>query len=364
MILSAWSILEVLSRNWAIAAILVTVIVLLIVPALVIMKYVRISLSKMRTTNPPLTRNPLDYEPLVGEAVSFPADDGLRLSGTIIRANPLVPRRGLVLFAHEYCSDMFSCARYCRPLMQAGYDVFTFDFRGHGQSDNDPDYTPRQWVSDREVNDMRGAFAQAAHWLDIHGYKRDIGLFGISRGACAGILAADENPDIRVIVADGVFSTDRTIEYFMKRWAYIFAKVRIVYENHHPAFWKLLRWSMMHFARREFRCAFPSVHKAIRRMTPRPMLFIHGEKDSYLPVEESRLLYALAGQPKHMWIAPGARHNQAVLLHPRTYMKLTVQFFDRYLAKIEDAPVTLTRGHNGAPRAPRPSATLLESSKS
>jgi pimeloyl-ACP methyl ester carboxylesterase len=351
MSLLAWSILEALLRNWAIVAIMSTVGTLIVVPTLVIMKYVRISLNIMRTTKPPLARNPLDFDRLVGEPVSFTSYDGLRLSGMMIAANPRVPRRGMVIFAHEFCSDMYSCARYCRPLQEVGYDVFSFDFRGHGQSENDPDYSPRQWVSDREIADMRGAVAYATEWLEQRGYAREIGLFGISRGACAGILTAAENPDIRAMVSDGAFSTDRTIEYFMKRWAYIFARVRIVYENHPPAFWKLLRWSMMHFARREFRCNFPSVRKAIQRMTPRPMLFIHGEKDSYLPVEQSRLLYALAAQPKHLWVAPGARHNQAVALHPELYAKVTVGFFDHYLAKLSPEPRGIRKGKNRTPRS-------------
>jgi len=163
----------------------------------------------------------------------------------------------------------------------------------------------------------------------------ELGAFGISRGACAAIVAAAEDARIRAIVADGAFSTDTTIEHFMKRWAYIFARVRFIYENHPPMFWRFLRWSMMRFARREFGCRFPSVRKVIRRLTPRPMLFIHGEKDSYLPVEQSRRLYALAPQPKHLWIAPGARHNQAVIHHPEFYAELTVGFFDRHLAGAE-----------------------------
>ncbi|MFQ5807723.1 MAG: alpha/beta hydrolase [Phycisphaerae bacterium] len=358
-----WSVLEALFRNWAIVAIVSTVATLVVVPALVLMKYVRISLNIMRTTRPPLSRSPLDFDRLVGEPVSFATYDGLRLCGMMIPANPRVPRRGLIVFAHEFCADMYSCARYCRPLQEAGYDVFAFDFRGHGQSDNDPDYSPRQWVSDREVADLRGAVAYVTEWLEQRGFARQIGLFGISRGACAGILAAAENPDIRVIVSDGAFSTDRTIEHFMKRWAYIFAKVRIVYENHHPAFWRFLRWSMMHFARRQFRCAFPSVRKAIQRMTPRPTLFIHGEKDSYLPVEQSRLLYALAAQPKFLWVAPDARHNQAVAVHPELYTRLTVDFLDRHLAALAPELRDMPSGRNAVPRTSRPLAASLATSR-
>src|SRR5204863_7161534 len=151
-----------------------------------------------------------------------------------------------------------------------------------------------QWITDRELSDVRGAIAFVERWLEQHDLPREIGLFGISRGACAAIAAAAENPAVRALVCDGAFSTDCTIEYLMKRWAYIFATVKVVYENHPPVFWRFLRWCMLCCAAREFRCSFPSVRKAILRMTPRPMLFIHGEKDSYLPVEQSRLLYALA----------------------------------------------------------------------
>ncbi len=326
------SILDALARNWALVAIVSTIIFLVIVPILIILKYVRISLNIMRTTKPPLARNPLGFERLTGEAVRFPAYDGLPLNGMLVRSASAAPQRGLIIFAHEYCSDMHSCGRYCRDLYLSGYDILTFDFRAHGQTEAEPGYTPRQWVTEREINDMRGALAFAQQWLREQGRPVHIGLFGISRGACAAIIAAGEDPTVRAIVSDGAFSTDTTIEYLMKRWAYIFAKVRVLYENHHPFFWRFLRWAMIQFASREFRCRFPSVRKALLRMKPSPMLFIHGEKDSYLPVEQSRKLYAIAGQPKYLWIAPGARHNQAVVIHNEQYQRMVTDFFNRYLA--------------------------------
>jgi pimeloyl-ACP methyl ester carboxylesterase len=95
---------------------------------------------------------------------------------------------------------------------------------------------------------------------------------------------------------------------------------------------------MFVFARREFHCRFPSVRKAIKQMRPRAICFVHGEKDSYLPVEQSRRLYALAGQPKYLWVAPGARHNQAVILNPEEYAARLLRFFDRFLAQRTGQP--------------------------
>ena len=67
----AWSLFEALARNWALVVILSTALSLVIVPALVILKYVRISLGIMRSTKPPLSRNPLDFERVIGQEVRF-----------------------------------------------------------------------------------------------------------------------------------------------------------------------------------------------------------------------------------------------------------------------------------------------------
>jgi pimeloyl-ACP methyl ester carboxylesterase len=238
----------------------------------------------------------------------------------------------MIIFAHEFGSDMHSCARYCRPLLEAGYGVVSFDFRCHGRSARDEGYVPRQWVSDREVADIMGALAFVKDWLERHEYPVEVGLFGISRGACAAILAAERDSNVKCLLCDGAFSTDSILEHLMKRWAYIFARVRFLYENHPPAFWRFLRWLVMRFTKRCFNCRFPSVRKALMRMSPRPIFFVHGQKDSYIPFEQTQMLYDLAAEPKYIWVVPGAKHNQAVIAEPAEYARRTVAFFDRYLA--------------------------------
>jgi len=331
--MAIWLDWEFFARNWALISILATILTLILLPALIIAKYVRIMLNLIKDTPPPLSMGPRDFEPIYGEIVNFRALDGLSLRGMFLYARS-ARRKGTVIFAHEFGSDMYSCARYCRHLLEAGYDLFTFDFRGHGGSSDEEGYTPRQWVTDREVADVMGAIAFVEDWLEQHNLPVEVGLFGISRGACAAILAAEQYPRVRCIVADGAFSTDSIIEYLMRRWAYIFAKVRFVYENHPPQFWRFLRWIMLACASRKFNCKFPSVRKALKRMSPRPILFIHGERDSYVPVEQTKILYDMASEPKELWIAPNAKHNQSVALWPDEYAARTLAFFDRHLAGV------------------------------
>jgi len=86
---------------------------------------------------------------------------------------------------------------------------------------------------------------------------------------------------------------------------------------------------------------------------PRPILFIHGERDSYIPVEQSQLLYEAAPGPKSLWVVPGAKHNQCVIVRPEYYALRTVSFFDEYLARARTGPAAAETAPVAAPSATR-----------
>jgi len=344
-----------ITHNWALGSMLLTLAFLIVTAWMILRKYVKLCLNIIRDTPPPLAMGPRDFERIDGERVTFRAFDNLNLCGMFLIGHHGGRPKGMIIFAHEFSSDMYSCARYCRPLLASGYDVFSFDFRGHGESSGEPGYQPRQWPSEREVNDMLGAIAYVEDWLERHGRPIEIGLFGISRGGGAAILAAQNNPAVKAIITDGAFSSDTTLEHLMKRWAYIFAKVRFVYENHPPQFWRFLRWLLFRECKRKLRCSFPSVRKALGRMRgSRPILFIHGERDSYIPVEQSELLYELAPGPKDLWIVSGAKHNQSVVVRPEHYASRTVAFFNKYLARSAAPAAVATARTPSEPLKERP----------
>ena len=312
-------------------AVIAGIALLLVYPAMVLRKYVRIMIHILDDRAPLSENGYSDSFNLDGDEVSFRAVDGRRLEGIVLPGRG-GPKAGMVIFAHEFGNDRTSCLRYTRSLLAAGYDVFTFDFRGHGASPPEQGYRPRQWPSDRERADMLGAIAFIGSWLEQRGRPRDVGLFGISRGAGAAILASIGIPSVRAIVTDGVFSSDTAMEYLMRRFATIFARIRIVAENHPPTFWRFLRWLLFRECRRKFGCQFPSVRKAVVRLHRRPILLIHGEKDSYIPIAQSQALYDLAQGPKYLWIVPGAKHNQSAIVQPKEYERRVVRFFEEHLA--------------------------------
>ena len=321
------------SFPWAAYAIALTCLSLVVFVVLLMTKYVRICINIFVDTPVPLSMGPLDFQPMHGEVVRFRSFDGTSLRGMHLNTPNRAACKGTVLFCHEYGSDMYSCARYARPLIEAGFDVFTFDFRGHGQSSRGRKYRPLQWPSDKELEDALGACAYVETQLMAEGRDPRIGVFGISRGAGAALLAAASNPNIKAIICDGAFTTRTTLISLMKRWAYIFARVKLVYENHPDWVWHTMLWIVMRLSQPKLGCTFPSVTRAVHNMTPRPILFINGQKDSYIREEQARQLHAQAPEPKYLWIVEGAKHNQSVRVQPKEYALRTIAFFRRHLAE-------------------------------
>lgn len=351
--------LEYLIQNWILISVVLVALVVLWSFAL-LSKYVRLLLNIFRDTPPPLMRRHFDYEHLEGYHVNFRAFDGTSLRGMFLSRCLLnsslrndsftendLPKnganghflngetRGVIIFCHEYGADMYSCSRYCLPLLQAGFDIFTFDFRSHGQSSLLPGYNPWHWCTDKEVSDCLGALAYVQAELEDRNLPVKIGLFGISRGAGAAIITASHHHSaflIRAVLADSAFSTDTTLECLMKKWVHIFAKVRFVYENHRPFFWHFLRWLVLIFTGVRFHCKFPSARKALKKFKNIPVFFIHGLKDSYIRTEQAQSLYDAVSEPRHLWLVPNAKHNHAVAADPQQYSKRTVAFFEKYLS--------------------------------
>lgn len=45
------------------------------------------------------------------------------------------------------------------------------------------------------------------------------------------------------------------------------------------------------------------------RISPRPLLLVHGTADELVPVDDAQLLFQQAGEPKELVLLPGADHH-------------------------------------------------------
>lgn len=244
----------------------------------------------------------LDYE-----EIAFPAADGTSLHGVWI---PFKGSKKTIIILHGHGGSMDWDIQRAPFFHQVGFNVMLFDFRAHARSDGKIasfGYLERQ--------DVLGAVA----FLKGRGIER-IGLLGFSYGGIASMLTAPLCPEVNAVVSDGGPARQlsaiagRVTEWGLPRWLGNFLG------------WLTFAMTSVRLGVNLFR------YEPIRwvgKIAPRPILFVHGELDQYLPDFDA--LYAAAGNPKQAWRLPGVHHTKASEDYPEEFYRRVVGFFQENL---------------------------------
>jgi len=268
-----------------------------------------------------------DYGGPPSERVSFPAADGARIGGLLAKATGV--QLGTVIFCSEFGATAACWAKYVGWLVEEGWNVLALDFRREGICPDGREFVPRIWVTNRELADIEGAIDWVKSRPDSNGR---LALMGISRGATAALVAASVRREVDAVISDGGFSTRRTLLDYMRRWVSIYAWVPLIYEHIPGWFYRWLAWSSIAIAQLRAHVKFLDVRKSVAGIRA-PVLFIHGEKDSYIAVDEARALHAdCCTEHKELWVVPHCRHNQASIVAADEYRRRVSAFLARQWA--------------------------------
>jgi uncharacterized protein len=284
-----------------------------------------------------------------GEEVEFSTEDGLRLSGSYLRART-EGRSGVFLYCHEFLSDRWSFRPYIDHLRDLGYDIFTFDFRSHGASQGEAGYAPIHWASDREVSDLRAALAYLRSRPDRD--PAGFGLFGVSRGGTTALLVAPGEVDVWGVITDGAFPTIGTMVAYALRWTELYVRTPFLRTLLPRWLYHVLARSGRRNSERRLNCRFPDVERAVSRLAPRPWLMIHGARDTYISPEIAERLFRLGNGPKELWLVPDAKHNRCREREPEAYAARLLDFIDHFaprrpvMAPMPSAP-SMVPAHDG-----------------
>jgi len=295
---------------------LLFLILFFIVVSIVVKIFMGIHITTVRDEDPDLD----------AEKVEFTTSDNIVLHGVFIKGEKSGGKT--IVFCHEAGAGRGSWFKYASYLPEAGYNVFAFDFRGHGKSVISNGYKPNQWISTYELRDLTSAIGYLSDRDDVD--PANIGLFGISRGGGVAVcVAANMQDNIRAIVCDSAFSTYETMIDYIIRWTSIFLHCKKLpsFVNH------MLARSALITSRIIVRHDLPRMEKYLRKFESVPIFFIHGERDNYISVDQSRRLHKIAKQPKELWNVRKARHNEGVLVQPEMYKKKVLNFLDKYMGK-------------------------------
>jgi pimeloyl-ACP methyl ester carboxylesterase len=173
--------------------------------------------------------------------------------------------------------------------------VITFSFRGHGRSGG------RSTVGDREVLDL----VAAVEWARSLGHDRVVTL-GFSMGGSVVLRHAALHRGPSEARTDAV--------------AAVSAPARWYYRGTAPM--RRMHWVVTHFTGRlvgryglrtrihgrDWDPVPLSPVESVPLIAPTPLLVVHGDRDSYFPLDHPRML-AAAG-PAELWVEPGMGHAE------------------------------------------------------
>lgn len=252
------------------------------------------------------------YEAVEREKLSIESEDGLKLSGIYIEGDP--DSKKVAILAHGYSGNLEEMAPYVKLYHDMGFNVLVSDARGHGTSEGD--YIGFGW---HERNDY-------LQWIqlviDKVGTDAELAIFGISMGGATVMnVSGEELPDnVKVIVEDcGYSSLNGELAYQLKD----------MYDL--PAFPLIPVTSLVTKIRSDYWFGEADTVEQIKNNTV-PMLFIHGEKDKFVPTEMVYDVYEANPSSKELYIAPNADHAESYEQNKEEYKKKVQDFVLEYIS--------------------------------
>jgi uncharacterized protein len=252
-----------------------------------------------------------------------PQEDGLRYDpvsfstsdGELIRGWFLFGTKGsaLVVACHGVGTNREDLRGVSRFLCRAGFNVLAFDFRAHGESSGS-----KTTFGFREAMDVQAAvqYAIAHYEKQFEG----VGVYAISMGSAAAIIAARHIPQVQAFVLDSPFARlgDLVDQQF----------------SHWPEPPRRLLASMARFYGWLF-SGIQATAIAPESYAPdlgtRPVLVFHGNQDTLIPIAQGRRLFERIPGPKEFVETRGAAHVQSYAVMGRAYEERVVDFFHRHL---------------------------------
>ncbi|HVB60562.1 MAG TPA: alpha/beta hydrolase [Ktedonobacteraceae bacterium] len=254
------------------------------------------------------TFSPYEFD-LPAEVVTFaPAKGDYLVSGWFV---PHENATTTILVCPGYRTHKSDLLGLSARLWRAGHNVLIFDFYGHGELSS-----TNVTLGYREMNDFDGAIA----YVKERAPQTRLGVVAYSMGASVAIMCSARCPDIKAIVADSGFATHWSVIDYNVRRARLWPSTAFVWTADHMMGWL-----------GGYRFSQVNPLREIGSIAPRPILIIHGGKDSLVDPRDATLLYAAANEPKELWTVPNADHCGVYFVDRTAYIEKTLDFFDKAL---------------------------------
>lgn len=224
----------------------------------------------------------------------FPAQDGLKLHYWFLPAqtstkdnNKRVDAKGLIIQVHGNAQNLTSHVRSMGWLTAAGYDLFTFDYRGYGQSEGSKSIGGA-------FKDVQSAFDFALQ--KFNSKKRPVFVYGQSLGGTLALKAISQQPKrwpLAGVIIEGSFVDYQQIAREKLSLSWIT--------------W-LFQWMGYVFVSGKY-----SLEPAeLASVSPTPVWLFYSSDDPIVPVHNGRDLEKMLKEPRKLYEYPEFGHVNAM----------------------------------------------------
>lgn len=195
-----------------------------------------------------------------------------------------------------------------------GYNVLIPDLRGHCKSEGD--YIGMGWKDRLDI----------ISWINFiikENPNAEIVLHGTSMGAATVLMTSGENlpSNVKAIVADCAY-TSAWDEFSYQLETYL--KV--------PSSYILNVTNMVTKLKADYSLKEASALECVKKATV-PILFIHGDKDKFVPYSMMDKLYDATNSPKEKLTIEGGEHANSDLVSPFLYWLTVEDFLNQYVTQ-------------------------------
>ena len=243
------------------------------------------------------------------ERVSIRSRDGLKLIGYLL---PAEEAKGTLLLVHGYRSDPWCDFGVIYPFYHSlGWNILTVCQRAHAESDG-------KYIT-FGIKERFDVCDWATFLADRFGPEHSIVLNGLSMGSTSVLMSlGTELPEnVRGVIADCGFTSPRAeFEHVLKT-------------RYHVPVHPIMEISELYaklFAK--FGFSDYSTVTALKQ-TGRPVLFVHGERDTFVPVRFTVENYAACEGEKKLITVPDAGHGASYLLAREQCQRALGKFLDK-----------------------------------
>lgn len=225
-----------------------------------------------------------------------------KIHAWLFQANedPKRKSKGTFVFFHGNAENLTSHYLSLVWLLDYNYDFLIFDYPGYGQSSGEP--TPQSTTESGQL---------VLRWVHENLDTRPLYIYGSSLGGIVSLRVTQDLQNeipIKMMIIDSSFNSyqkigRRALSRTWVTWLFQPLAYLLLSDKYAP--------------------------NTLSKLSPIPILFIHGEKDRTVEPIFSKEMFAESANPKDLWLIPNGTHGSTFFINRGEYREKLIQFIEK-----------------------------------